>query len=407
MFNKIKPPKDEKDNKQSKKESIFSKFDLLLFGSGLTKIIDALDKAGKIKTNNVSKLFDALGVFSKNLSKFSGSILKSVVSFGALSSLISIVIIPIISKLSKINYKEALSSISSFELVLGGLMGLMTTVKVFTASASTTLALISGLIAEIGTVVIEVVGIGTLAVVGISASIAIFATSLGYLADSIKKFNDVNGDNLGSIGIGLVKLSFGLTALLGGVIGGTIGAGIDKISSFFGIDPVSIINKFSKLDADQLLKVGSALSALGTGINSLPTTLNIKNIASDIFNLTKPVIQLSDALDKFAESYTRLDKLKSSTEINVKVRDDNSIQTKLVELNVQEISILSNQLDQLRENGRILNVIATKLDGSLNQTPQVASNTQQNTESNFSGPNFSTKNNYNMFLDRVNMGLNG
>lgn len=215
------------------------------------------------------------------------------------------------------------------------------------------------------------------------------------LAESLIKFNQVNASQLEQVGISLKTLSVGLIALLGGTIAGAASGVISGLSSLFGIDPVSQIKKFEKIDSEKIYKLGIGLKFMGEGLKTLSSgEIKLKDITNEILMMTRPLIEFSGALDSFTNAYSKFDKVAMNSDLTkiykMKVENDNSIQKAIMDLNQQELAVQQAQLDQLRQNGEFLRRIA---EGGMSQNVVSNGMTQPQGE-NISSPSFKTKDNY-------------
>ena len=215
-----------------------------------------------------------------------------------------------------------------------------------------------------------VVGIGLLvlnpivAPLLIAGAVAVGGLSLlmGLIADALNKFSTVNATQIQQVGAGLLALGAGLVAFLAGMVGG-VGAGVvSKLSGIFGLNPADQVKKFEKIDADKIFKLGTGLLFMGQGLKSLSNDIDLAPITSQLIAMTTPLLLFSSGVQAFSDAYTNLDKAIKGSEINriyqMKVESDNGIQKALVNLNEQEVELLSLQLDELKRNGEYLRIIA-------------------------------------------------
>ena len=190
------------------------------------------------------------------------------------------------------------------------------------------------------------------------------AKMMDMAADSLIKFSGVNADNLTKVAKGMVAIGGGLVALMGGTAVGVAGSLLNGLTGLFNADPVSQLKKFEKLDATKLLNLGYGIKFLGEGLKMLSDTknINLDNITKQMVNMITPLTQFSVALGGFKTAYEGLDNAIKGSEINkiyqMKLQNDNGIQKALVELNTKEVELLSSQLEQLRQNGEYLRIIA-------------------------------------------------
>jgi hypothetical protein len=399
---------------------------LINFGFLMTGLLKLLPVIGvclgvlflisKIKENDVVKKSKALSLF-----------------FG----MITFLLLPSLIFISKIKYKTIMQGLLNLGIAIGGLtsifLGLGYLVDNFKGK------LITGAIAFAGVAVLmailakvfdyftqrdwnvvseglinglEAIGIFGIFVAALGASIEIVGplllsggiAMLGLMflmdtfAESITKFNNIKADNLEKLGIGLKSLSLGLISFLGGSVTGITSSFINSVASFFGLDPASEIKKFENINADKIYKLGTGLKFMSDSLKDLSSGINLKSTVNEIINIVKPLEAFSNALDKFGNSYSNLNKLNLNSEYNLKIKEDTSIQLAIKELNEQELAVQKDQLDQLRRNGEWLRIISERVGGgSTSFLPN------KNNSSQISSPNFETKNNFADSLKMVSM----
>lgn len=229
------------------------------------------------------------------------------------------------------------------------------------------------------------------------------AYALGVIADSLTKYQTINGDSLIQVAKGMVAIAGGLALMLVGTGAGIAGGIANGLAGLIGVDPVSYLKKFEKLDAEKMLTLGTGMKFLAEGLRSLSQGIELKDITTDIANMTAPLVQFSSALVAFASAYKELDKVKMEAEMNqmykMNVQNDSGIQKAILEINQQELAVQQAQLDQLRANGDLLRQIVQKGGtggNGMNITPPPNSTT-------ISSPSFNTKDNYMSNLKLTNM----
>ena len=116
------------------------------------------------------------------------------------------------------------------------------------------------------------------------------------LADSLVKYNNVNGDSLSTVGKGLKDLGIGLIALLGGSVAGVGASIVNGLSSLFGLDPVSQIQKFEKVDSEKIYKLGLGLKFMGEGLNVHFIELQDQDASELGFQQITKIIENTDLL---------------------------------------------------------------------------------------------------------------
>jgi hypothetical protein len=201
------------------------------------------------------------------------------------------------------------------------------------------------------------------------------------------------GDSLVFLGDGLSKFAQSMTAGFSNLV-------LDKVSSFFGVDIFSKIEKFIGLDGERLQLVGMGFNYLANGLKNLSSVkLSSDVIASDITKLIKPILEFSTALTKFSSAYSVLDKILKSTDfaakIDLNLKSENEYQISIIELQKRQVSLQEAQLNQLQVNGSKLDNIAEKIllmGSSNNRMGIVAANNQATVT--MKSQNFSTKDDY-------------
>jgi hypothetical protein len=258
------------------------------------------------------------------------------------------------------------------------------------------------------------------------------------LAEGIKVFNGVDGANLSQVGIGLQHLGFGLfnyikalsdlkkfdNALIDNLVNGVnkfnildpiqltyigfglrnLGMGIHEFLSGMYSKSTSILDivknfalikflkSFEEINGFKLEQLGVGLSLFSLGLIDLSSNdINFDNLISQIKNVIIPLTAFTFVLDKFNKVYTDFGRVASEMGLDQKIKmsfdSQNSIQEKILEIQKQELDIQNWQLEQLQENGRLLQVIADRIS---NGSPIV--NAGQNPSgSTVVAPSFSTK----------------
>jgi hypothetical protein len=155
---------------------------------------------------------------------------------------------------------------------------------------------------------------------GIAGAAWILGKALPTLAEGLMSFNEMDGKNLGEVGLGMVQLGAGLVAFgAGGAIagvGGIIGSLAEGLGSLFGVkSPLEKMMEFAK--------VGPELKLAGEGIGSFNTNLakllntdmaNIKNLSGNLTNLAGSLKELREASKPVEKSFlaSAADALKSA-----------------------------------------------------------------------------------------------
>lgn len=135
-------------------------------------------------------------------------------------------------------------------------------------------------------------GIG-LVIESVGKSISIVITSI---ADSIVKLSSIDALNLYAVAGGITALGISLGAFGAGGLFAGLGSAIGK---FFDEDPVEKLNRFASIEADKILKVADAITALKNAINNFgEATLKI----GDTSNIENTINKLMEMYDKFEET---------------------------------------------------------------------------------------------------------
>jgi hypothetical protein len=255
-------------------------------------------------------------------------------------------------------------------------------------AASAAMTLFGGLVALVGVIALEAAPFlagGAAVLIGLSFV-------MGFVANGLKKFQDIDAGQITKVGGAMVILSAGLLAFLGGSIAGAASGILNGLFSFFGLDPASQIKKFEKLDADKLEKVGLSLLNISKGLKELSSGIDLKNITDQVIGLIKPFESFTGALDKFSGAYEKLNKVKLQVGYNFNIDNNTGIQEAIKELHQQELKIQQAQLSQLQENGNYLRIISEKIHGD-SRGNSFYGDLSKNEEKLYT-PNFSTKENY-------------
>lgn len=249
-----------------------------------------------------------------------------------------------------------------------------------------------------------VVGVGALvlnpivAPLLVAGAVAVGGLTLlmGMIADALQKFSTVNGDQIAKVGTGLLALGAGLAAFLVGMVAGAGAGVVGKLTSIFGLDPAAQIKKFESIDAQKIFLLGSGLLFMSQGLKSLSKDIDLTNITNQLVAMVTPLALFSAGLASFTEAYKNLDTAIKGSEINkiyqMQLQNDNSVQKALVELNQKEVELLSSQLEQLKQNGEYLKIIANS-GGAGMGGPKIMTGQNQSEGGVFSA-NFQTKESY-------------
>jgi len=395
----------------------------------------------------ITVIAGVIGLILFGMSKISAlDTVKSLAGVLLFTLLMGFVVIPQLKKLSQEPFEEMLVSLMFIGLIMVGIGGIIRLTGEILTKGGGEVAAIAGLVsvlafsflmgylaeqlnkfagldwAAIGSslaLALVALGVFGAAVVGIGAlvlnpvvaplliagAVAVAGLSLlmGLIADALNKFSTVNASQIQQVGVGLLALGTGLVAFLTGMVGG-VGAGVvSKLSGIFGLNPADQVKKFEKIDADKIFKLGTGLLFMGQGLKTLSSDINLEGITNQLIAMTTPLIAFSAGLEKFSTAYSTLDKAIKGSEINriyqMKIEADNGIQKALVDLNQKEVEILSAQLDQLKQNGEYLRLIADS-GGGNNGMVSLGGNNGGGSKGSASISKFKTKDSY---LNHLNL----
>lgn len=223
---------------------------------------------------------------------------------------------------------------------------------------------------------------------------------MGYLADNLNKFSTVDPDKLTLVGKALSVLGKGLVDFMGGSVGGVVGGIANAFGSFFKIDPVAQIKKFQELDGDKLLKVGLGIKFMGEGLRNLSSNLDLKGVIKDLSDMTSPLLRFSAAIMAFTVAYKSLESLKMDSKLNINVNSDSGVQKAILDIQIQELEVQKAQLEQLKINGQLLSRIAES--GGVGGAAAGGSGSKNMS---IYSPSFQTKDGYLNNMKLLNMSL--
>lgn len=224
--------------------------------------------------------------------------------------------------------------------------------------ATLALTAFGAVLAGLGALLVGSGGVGALFLGAGAAAAFGLIYLMGYLAENLNGFKNVDPDNLTAVGKALVVLGAGLIAFMGGSVGGVIGGITSALGSFFEVDPVSQLKKFQELDGDKLMKVGLGIKFMGEGLRNLSSNLDLKGVIKDLSDMTSPLLRFSAAIMAFTVAYKSLESLKMDSKLNINVNSDSGIQKAILDIQMQELEVQKAQLEQLKINGQLLSRIA-------------------------------------------------
>jgi hypothetical protein len=205
--------------------------------------------------------------------------------------------------------------------------------------------------------------------------------ALPTLAEGLLKFNDLDGKNLGEVGIGMVQMGAGLAVFgAGGAmasVGGVVSGLADSFGSFFGAkSPIEKMKEFAAL-GPELGVAGNGLLSFNTSLTNLLNTDmdKIKNLSGNLKNLAVSLNDLKQAskpVEKgFLESATERLKAALTPEVTVKptaspatstantsAQDSSTGAANL--LNTQLAALIRSSLETAENTKRAASILATR-----------------------------------------------
>lgn len=155
---------------------------------------------------------------------------------------------------------------------------------------------------------------------GIAGAAWILGKALPTFAEGLKGFDDLDGDNLKDVGLGVVQLGAGLVAFgAGGAIagvGGVIGGLAEGFGKLFGVkSPIEKMMEFAKL-GPELKLAGDGIASFNISLAKLlnTDTTSIKNMSGNLTNLAVSLKELREASKPVEKSFlsSAADALKSA-----------------------------------------------------------------------------------------------
>ena len=403
---------------------------------------------------NMGLVIGGLILITKLMKNVDGSeVIKSTIGISVLSVFVGFILIPMLETISDMNYGKILMGLLNFGLVIGGLSLIVKMMSKLMSGAAIKdmligmvtmlgLSFLMGYLAEnlnkfasfdwktiytnlglavlaIGLFGAVVVGIGFLVANPVVApllavgAVAVMGLSflMGMIADAAAKFQDVDGANLIEVGKGLSMLGVGLASFLVGMAGGVAAGVVGKLAGIFGLNPADQIKKFENIDSAKIFELGLGLKYMGESLKMLSSGIDLRGITNQLLELTTPLINFTFSLEKFNKAFSDLDKTISKSEITnvykLKVENENNIQKSILELNQQELEIQKAQLEELRANNGLLQIIADNIRNSGASYSPTALNNQNKGKESISTANFSTKNNYLNHMKLTSMSFAG
>jgi hypothetical protein len=155
---------------------------------------------------------------------------------------------------------------------------------------------------------------------GIAGAAWILGKALPTFAEGLQAFDELDGENLKDVGLGVVQLGAGLIAFgAGGAIagvGGVMGGLAEGFGKLFGVkSPIEKMMEFAKL-GPELKLAGDGIASFNTSLASLLKTdsASIKNLSGNLTNLAGSLKELREASKPVEKSFltSAADALKSA-----------------------------------------------------------------------------------------------
>jgi hypothetical protein len=155
---------------------------------------------------------------------------------------------------------------------------------------------------------------------GIAAASWILGKALPTLAEGMVKFDELDGENLKAVGLGMGAVGVGLAAFGAGSaiagVGGVLGSLAEGFGSLFGVkSPIEKMMEFAKV-GPELKLAGDGIASFNTSLAKLlnTDTTNIKNLSGNLTNLAVSLKQLREASKPVEKSFlaSATDALKSA-----------------------------------------------------------------------------------------------
>jgi hypothetical protein len=155
---------------------------------------------------------------------------------------------------------------------------------------------------------------------GIAGAAWILGKALPTFAEGLQAFDELDGENLKGVGLGVIQLGAGLVAFgAGGAIagiGGIVGSLAEGFGSLFGVkSPLEKMMEFAKV-GPELKLAGDGIASFNTSLAKLLNTdmANIKNLSGNLTNLAGSLKELREASKPVEKSFlaSATDALKSA-----------------------------------------------------------------------------------------------
>lgn len=124
--------------------------------------------------------------------------------------------------------------------------------------------------------------------------------------------------------------------------------------------------------------------------------INFGSIVKDLNDSISPLVSFTNAFERFNKAYSNFGdiskKMDFKDKLSVVFEAQNGLQQNLLELQKRELEVQNLQLEQLKINGKLLEIIASNGRGS--SSGQIMVGGDSNSENNIKTPDFTTKKNW-------------
>lgn len=128
---------------------------------------------------------------------------------------------------------------------------------------------------------------------GLAGAAWLVGETMDGLVNGIKRFDEIDGENLKTVGVGMLGLSAGLAAMGGGSVVNALGGLASSIISFFSgeEDPIDRLKRFGEL-ADPLSKATPALERFSSSFKTAVDTLNNSTFSPSVTDTMEQLKEL-------------------------------------------------------------------------------------------------------------------
>ena len=425
---KKKPAEDGKSaDKAAEKTSFVDKFKkssvaIAALGAGVALLVGAMVKCGVVDAKSVgvfAGLVAVLGAAVWGLSSKSDEISKGAKAIGILGATFGLVVLAL-KGLVGMKWDEIKEGVMASGIVIAGLAGIALIIgklasKNVVAAVAGSAALLGltmlvgmlgenlGKFADYDWKTIDAnLGVATAAIIGLSllagaiggliaatggtgaivaavglASIAALAKTMGYTGEQLKVYNDINGDQLGSVGEGLKTLGAGIASFFAaiGITGavGVVGGAIQSAAKWFDLDLVSQVKRYEQIDGSKIDVLGKSLTSLANGFKDFSSiskdSKQFSTGLSEIKDLEKlDVKKISTNLDSIAAKLSNIRDVSSqlgenTSKFKFEISGVSEMSQAITQLGAQEIDLLQQQLMILNDSRDLLSMISQNTTG--------------------------------------------